>query len=108
MAADDDDRTVRGRLADLDFAPDPGRPADPPLSLVGKTRTISAYPTTAKAWYGIDTNSISGDEAEGAAATFAGRSEPALRALNLGSNIPPVGTVVRVDREAGGRWVFTY
>jgi hypothetical protein len=57
-------------------------------------------------FYGMDVAEVIGDEAEGATPSLTGSSGPVF-AANLGSAIPPAGTVLPIDRVAR-RWVFRY
>lgn len=76
--------------------------------LVGRTVTVSTYPTVAKACYAIQIDSIAGNDVEGATPTFASASHPNIFAWNVGKSIPPSGTEVVVASAPGGRWVFQY
>jgi hypothetical protein len=82
----------------------PAFPAGAPCMLA-QTTAISAYPTTAAAFYACTPVSVVGSEVEGGAGTIASRPGTFL-ALNLGTAIPPQGTQVVVTYV--GRWVFRY
>jgi hypothetical protein len=82
---------------------------DPPLgspALLAQTTTLTAYPTTAQAYYACRPLSLFGAEVEGGPGAVAPGSSTFF-ALNLGSTVPPAGTQV-VATFVGNRWVFRY
>lgn len=103
-------RELRSKSADTDTVIDsPGfESAGGGAFLVGRTATISTYPTVAKACYAIQIDSIAGNDTEGSTPTFASASHPNMFAWNVGKSIPPSGTEVVVALAPGGRWVFQY
>ncbi len=76
-------------------------------AMLGQTTTVSTYPTTASAFYAVMFCDVDGSESEGAAATYVPRTSSVAYAFNLGTNIPPSGTMV-VCHAVGGRWCFRY
>jgi hypothetical protein len=72
-----------------------------------RTVTVTTYPTTAKAAYGIQITDTVCAETEGAAPTITLQSGTEY-ALNLGGTIPPVGTDILIERSPNGYWVFSY
>lgn len=83
----------------------PDRANAPPTRLL-KTVTITTYPTTAQAWYGVVFVTPSGTESEGGALSLTADTHPFL-AGNLGASIPASGTYV-LGTLVDGRWVFRY
>lgn len=71
------------------------------------TTTVKTYPTTAAAYYASNPTEIDGSEVEGGAATYTTDTTQVIFVLNVGSQIPPVGTRL-VAHAVGGRWVFRY
>jgi len=71
------------------------------------TCTVTTYPTSAGAFYAANPTEIDGSEVEGGAATYTADTNQVMYALNLGTQIPPSGTVL-VAEAVGGRWVFRY
>lgn len=96
--ADDASRTEASRAAPRNA---PGSPA-----FVGKTTTVTTYPTVAGRFYAIVPQGVSGTQTEGSAGSFSARSS-IVYALNLGNAIPPSGTSV-VCTFVSHRWVFRY
>jgi hypothetical protein len=100
--------TLRRRMDDQLEAMDrpPSSAAECSDSWVGKTTTVTTYPTTALAYYAVVPCYLGGSETEGTAvAVNAGTA--AVMVANLGSAIPPVGTAVIVTR-TGNRAVFRW
>jgi hypothetical protein len=77
-----------------------------PAQLV-TTTTVSKYPTTAAAYYASNPTEIDGSEVEGGAASYTVDTTQVVYVLNVGTQVPPVGTRV-VAHAVGGRWVFRY
>lgn len=74
--------------------------------LVGKTATVTTYPTTAGRFFAVTPHDVTGTESEGSTGTVtatAGR----FYALHIGTTIPPVGTTV-VCVHLAHRWAFQY
>ncbi len=71
------------------------------------TTTVTSYPTSAAEFYACNPELITGSVAEGATPTFTPDTATVLYALNLGTAIPPNGTIL-VVHSAGGRWVFRF
>ena len=70
------------------------------------TTKLTTYPTVAMAVYAVQPLDVGGTEAEGSAYTTSAAGPP-IFAANVGTQIPPSGTQVRVD-PVGGRYVFAY
>ena len=87
--------------ADLDSAGVNGAPC-----LVARTKALTSYPAVAAAYYGCESQTVTGAEVEGGAATIATDGDTFF-ALNLGTAIPPQGTGV-VCTFVGNRWVFRF
>lgn len=75
-------------------------------SVLAKTTVISAYPTAAFSYFACLPQSLYGVEQEGAAGVVLSGSSTFF-ALNLGSTVPPVGTLL-LATFTGNRWVFRY
>jgi len=75
-------------------------------AIVAATTTVTTYPTSAGVFYAANTIEIDGAETEGTAASYTAQSG-IVYILNVGSQIPPLGTRV-VAHAVGGRWVFRY
>ncbi len=71
------------------------------------TTTVTAYPTSAGVFYACNPELITGSVAEGATPTFTADGATVVYALNLGTAIPPNGTIL-VAHSVGGRWCFRY
>jgi hypothetical protein len=71
------------------------------------TTTVSTYPTSAGLFYACNPELIYGSELEGATPTFVPDTDTVVYALNLGTAIPPNGTLI-VIHAVGGRWCFRY
>jgi hypothetical protein len=101
---------ARIRQMDSDAAAERSRVSSPPTagaaSLLGQTVAVSTYPTTAAVYYGITPVGALGTQTEGSAGTFT-PGTATFFALNLGTEIPPVGTLILLTL-AGNRWVFRY
>jgi hypothetical protein len=76
-------------------------------AMLAQTTTVSAYPTTASAFYAVVPCNIDSVESEGAAATYVPQAGQVTYAFNLGTQIPPSGTTI-VCHAVGGRWCFRY
>jgi hypothetical protein len=81
--------------------------ADGSTALLVTTTTVATYPTTALSFYASNPTEIDGGEIEGGAASYAADTTQVVYALNVGTQVPPVGTRV-VTQAVGGRWVFRY
>lgn len=77
--------------------------------LLGRTTAAAdgGYPAAAQAFYSVEVLLAGGTETEGSPAVLTDLGY-ALLAANVGTAIPPVGTLVRVDDIPQGRYVFTY
>jgi hypothetical protein len=91
-----DDGLTRFDLAAADGAP----------CLIAQTVAVRSYPTTAASYFGCKPQTILGAEVEGGAATIT-PDGGVFYALNLGSAIPPAGTMILVTF-VGNRWAFRY
>ena len=85
----------------LGLAPTIGAPC-----LVARTKVIQSYPNVAAAFYGCESQTITGTEVEGGPATITTDGDT-FYALNLGSVVPPQGTPI-VATFLGNRWAFRY
>lgn len=90
------DRLTRFDLAAADGAP----------CILAQTVAVRSYPGTAASYFGCQPQTILGAEVEGGAATIT-PDGGTFFALNVGSAVPPVGTLV-VATFVGNRWVFRY
>lgn len=77
------------------------------LAVLVNTRAISTYPTVPGAFYACSPLLVDGPETEGATASFTTEDTRTIYALNVGSQVPPVGTAV-IAHACGGRWTFRY
>ena len=59
------------------------------------------------AFYACVPLSIDGPEIEGATASFTTEGTRTMYALNVGTQVPPVGTII-IAHACGGRWTFRY
>ena len=84
----------------------PAPPAAGAPSLLAQTTTVSTYPTVAATFFGCLPVTAMGTETEGTAGTLTTGSG-VLYALNLGTAIPPSGTMLLVTF-TDHRWVFRY
>lgn len=73
---------------------------------VGITTTITTYPTTITAYYGVTLQGVLGAETEGGSPSLTALTATIL-ALNIGNAIPASGTTVLCSR-VRNRWVFRY
>jgi hypothetical protein len=71
------------------------------------TTTISSYPTSTGVFYACNPELLTGSEFEGAAPSFSADTASVVYALNLGTAVPPNGTIV-VIHAVGGRWAFRF
>jgi hypothetical protein len=104
-----DDRVERERRDDLEdqverIVP---RESECPAALLLTTTTITTYPTSTSAFYAGNPTQVSGTETEGGAASYTVDTANIVLALNLGTQVPTVGTRV-IATSAGGRWTFRY
>jgi hypothetical protein len=77
-------------------------------SLALKTTVQKSYPTAAASYFACLIVQYEGPETEGGSATaVTPYPNNYVWALNEGSQIPPVGTIVTAHA-VGGRWVFLY
>lgn len=102
-------RVIRDRqqAADGGLDREIGRAPEGSAALLAQTSTVSAYPTTASAFFACLPMDIDGSETEGASATYVKESSSVFYAWNAGTQIPPIGTTI-VCHAVGGRWVFRY
>jgi hypothetical protein len=103
------DRILRARHDDLADLVDRIVPfsSDGSAALLVQTTTVTSYPTTAGAFYASNPIEIDGNEVEGSAASYTADVTQLVYVLNVGTQVPPVGTRV-VVHAVGGRWVFRY
>lgn len=98
----------QNRIADLTRLIDQGAAEyipEPPR--VAKTVSAGNYPTTAQAFYAVQWHIVGGLEVEGEPAVYT-PTDHVFRALNLGTNIPPEGTMVVCHLGGYSNWVFQY
>jgi hypothetical protein len=81
--------------------------ADGSTAVLVTTTTVTTYPSTATTFYGTNPTEIDGSEIEGGAASYTADATQVLYALNVGTQVPPVGTRV-VAHAVAGHWVFRY
>lgn len=98
------ERQAATRAAALRLAPFAEEGA---VAVLAQTTTVSSYPTTAGVFYACMPISVDGAETEGAAASFHADQTRTFYALNLGSQVPPRGTLI-IAHGCGGRWIFRY
>jgi hypothetical protein len=77
------------------------------VALLAQTEAVASYPATASAFFACAPLEVDGPEIEGAAATFTADSARTIYALNLGTQLPPLGTKV-ILHTCGGRWIFRF
>jgi len=104
----DDARTQRDRTEGLADDLDRALGDDAPCSSVElvKTFTETTYPTTAGALYACKVQLLSGAEVEGGAGTVTATTAE-LYAYNLGTAVPPSGTLL-LATQVGDRWTVRY
>jgi hypothetical protein len=76
-------------------------------ALLVTTTTVSTYPTSAASFYASNPTEIDGSEVEGGAASYTADTTQVVYVLNVGTQIPPVGTRM-VAHAVGGRWACRY
>lgn len=76
-------------------------------AMLAQTTTVKTYPTSASAFYAVVPCDVDGPETEGAPASYGIQAGSVSFAINLGTQIPPVGTTI-VCHAVGGRWCFRY
>jgi hypothetical protein len=81
--------------------------SDGSTSLLVTTTKVSTYPTSAASFFASNPTEIDGSEVEGGAASYTADTTQVVYVLNVGTQIPPVGTRV-VAHAVGGRWVFRF
>jgi hypothetical protein len=78
-----------------------------PDRVLVQTSTKDAYPTTASAYYYCQVCSITGTPTEGGSATVTPLAGRFMYAYNIGTTVPPVGTI-RTAHLRDGRYIFQY
>ena len=108
MITQDDSRryTTEEQILSEDINRRDMSPALSSPSVLAKTTVLSVYPTTASSYFGCLPQSLYGAEQEGATGIVLSGSS-SFFALNLGSTVPPIGTLV-LATFTGNRWVFRY
>jgi hypothetical protein len=81
--------------------------ADGSTALLVTTTTVTTYPSTASSFYASNPTEIDGSEVEGGAASYTVDTTQVVYVINVGTQVPPVGTRV-VAHAVAGRWVFRY
>lgn len=76
-------------------------------TFVGVTAVVDTYPSVAGRFYAVNPSPLSGDETEGSPWTITTDPSRIMFAYNLGSTVPPLGSIVLVFSVAN-RWVFFY
>ena len=104
-----DARIERERQKALSGALDRVAPfaAEGSAALLVTTTKVNAYPTTAGCFFASNPTEIDGNEVEGGAVSYTADITQIVYVLNVGTQIPSVGTRV-VAQAVGGRWVFRY
>lgn len=104
-----DDKTVRRRIEDLQdevkrqpAAAYPGGPA------LVKTAVKTAYPTTASSCFYCQVCSLGGAEVEDGAGVITPIPNRFLYAFNIGTAVPPLGTVLTAHCDRHGTWTIRY
>jgi hypothetical protein len=77
------------------------------VAILAQTMLVAQYPTVAGAFYACAPLQVDGPETEGSAATFATFASRTIYALNLGTQVPPLGTKI-IAHACGGRWAFRF
>ena len=98
------ERQAATRAAALRLAPFAEEGA---VAVLAETTMVSKYPTAAGVFYACLPVTVDGAETEGAAADFHADLTRTFYALNLGSQVPPRGTL-NIAHACGGRWTFRY
>jgi hypothetical protein len=80
---------------------------DGQAAILVTTTTVNSYPAKAGAFFASNPTEIDGSEVEGGAAAFIADQSQFVYVLNVGTQVPPVGTRA-VAHAVGGRWVFRY
>jgi hypothetical protein len=80
---------------------------DGTVAILAQTTMVTTYPTAPGAFYACVPLWIDGPETEGATATFSAGGARTVYAFNLGTHVPPVGTMI-IAHSCGGRWMFRY
>lgn len=100
----------RLRVLDEEYAQDllDDEPREPSsrATFLGQTTVITTYPTTAGVFYGVTPVTVSGNEAEGAAAPISALTGTVL-AFNIGNGVPTQGQVVECTF-VPYCWIFRY
>jgi hypothetical protein len=81
--------------------------AEGSLAQLITTVEVTKYPTKAAAFFAGNVTYVNGAEAEGGAASYSADTSQVICAYNVGTKVPPVGTVL-VAHAVAGRWVFRY
>jgi hypothetical protein len=104
-----DTRIERERQRTLASSVDRTSPfiADGSAALLVTTTTVSTYPTAAAAYYATNPTEIDGNEIEGGTVSYSADPTQVVYVLNLGTQVPPVGTRA-IAHALGGRWVIRY
>jgi hypothetical protein len=104
-----DTRILREQLAAGRAAVDRLAPfaEDGAIAVLAQTKVIATYPTVPGSFYACVPLSVDGPEIEGATASFTADGTRTIYALNVGIQVPPVGTTV-IAHSCGGRWTFRY
>lgn len=89
----------------LDWLNDEAADATPAMLL--RTTVVATYPTGASSFYAVNPVFMDGAETEGSTAAFHEDVTRTFYALNLGTVVPPQGTIV-IGHSVGGRFVFRY
>jgi hypothetical protein len=102
-------RTQRERHAALDDSVDNAEDnaADCAAAMVCTTTMVAAYPAAAASFFAVNPTDVGSPEIEGGPATYTANTTQVSYVLNVGTQVPPVGTRV-VAHAVGGRWVFRF
>ena len=77
------------------------------MAMLAQTTVVANYPTAPGVFYACVPVTLDGQETEGASAAFHADQTRTFYALNLGTQVPPRGTLI-IAHACGGRWTFRY
>jgi hypothetical protein len=96
---------LAGSIAAMDRAGGTDEEGGP--TILAQTATLETYPTSPSSFFACRPILVDGHEVEGGAASFTVDPARIVFAFNLGTAVPPSGTMIIVNG-CGGRWVFRY
>jgi hypothetical protein len=95
------DVTLSDSLSQIEQDPSLGMPC-----MAAQTKVLTSYPRSAQQFYACSPVTVLGHEVEGGTGTLTAIGSTFF-GLNLGSAVPPVGTIV-LTTFVDHRWVFRY